>query len=162
MSATHRSRLRWACVEIPRRLLCQAEGVSPKYIKIGFGCNGLGLPLLWFFALYQLGLSPGFVRLTLVSAVSPSLVFVCRMFFETDAMLIGLAPQTVTHCFSFIFICGEAQFVPTRFSSSDGKGTSSSSTVPYRLRSHETFAASRIALISFAVGCSCPVDRPSL
>ena len=57
-----------------------AEVISPKPIKIGFGCGGLGLLPLWFFALYQLGFTPRFVRLTLVSAVSPFLVFVSKMF----------------------------------------------------------------------------------
>ena len=39
---------------------------------------------------------------------------------------------------------------PKRFDS-DGRGASSSSTVPLRFRSHETLAASRIALISFFI-----------
>ena len=57
----------------------QAEDVSPKRIKIGFGCSGIRLLPLWFLALHQLGCTK-FVRLILVSAVSPFPVFVFRMF----------------------------------------------------------------------------------
>ena len=62
------------CLEVPRRLLCQAEVVSSKPIKIGFGCDGLGLLPLWFFALYQLGFITKICALDSVSAASPFLV----------------------------------------------------------------------------------------
>ena len=63
---------------------------------------------------------------------------------EPDAVLIEMALQTASHCFSCVFICGEAQSVPAekrapeRFSASDGKGTSSYPTAPFRSGSHET------------------------
>ena len=57
----------------------QAEGVSPKRIKIRFGCTGPRLLPLWFLALYRLGFVTKLVRLIPVSAVSPFLVFVFRM-----------------------------------------------------------------------------------
>ena len=51
----------------------QVGHVPPMLITTGLGCNSLVLLLFQLVALCQLGLSPSFVRLTLASAVPPSL-----------------------------------------------------------------------------------------
>ncbi len=50
----------------------QAEAVTPTRIKMGFGCNGLGLFRSGSSRSVSSVLSPSFVRLTLVSTASPS------------------------------------------------------------------------------------------
>ena len=98
--------------------------------------------------------SPSFVRLTLVPAVYPFLVFVFRMFSNLMQCLlscrfkrlttVSLASSSAEKRSLYLLKRGDSK----RFSSSDGRGTSSSSTVLFRFRSPETLAASRIALVS--------------
>ncbi len=111
MSATHRSRLPWVCLEAPRRLLWPGRGVSPKHIKIGFGCNGLGLLPLWFLALYQLGFVTKLRAFdSCFSGFSlPGLRL--QDVLEPDAVLIELALQAAHHCLACVFVRRDAQLV---------------------------------------------------
>ena len=54
--------LHWLCLEVQRRLLCQAEAVAPKRIKPGFGCNGLGCSRSGSSRSVSSFSSPGYVR----------------------------------------------------------------------------------------------------
>ena len=82
------------------------------------------------------------------------LVFVFRMFSDLMQCLLSWRFErltTVSPASAFAEergLCLLNKRDPKRFDS-DGRGASSSSTVPLRFRSHETLAASRIALISF-------------
>ena len=50
------------CLEVQRRLLCQAEAATPKRIKPDFGCNGLGCSRSGSSRSVGSFSSPGYVR----------------------------------------------------------------------------------------------------
>ena len=85
----------------------QAEDVSPKRINIRFGCNGLRLLPLWFFALYRLGFDAKLCAFDPVSAVPlPGRRF--QDVLEPDTVLVELALRSTHHCSS----CSQALLVP--------------------------------------------------
>ena len=146
--ATHRFRLLWVCLEVLRRLLWPGRGYKSK-------AHQDRLRLWWSWAASALVLRALSARFyttlcALDSCFSSFSLPGLRLqdVLEPDAVLVELAIKTSNHCSSCVFICGERSLYllkksdPERSSSSDGKGTFSSSTVPFRFRFHETFAAS--------------------
>ena len=130
--------------------------MSPMLITMGFGA----MVLLCFRSSSSRSVSsvssPSFVRLTLAQQFLPSWSSFLGCV-EPDAVLIELVLQTATTVSTASSSAEERSLyllkrrTPERFSSSDGKETSS--TAPLRFRSHETLLP-LVSPGSASVGCS--------
>ena len=95
--------MHWVALKFNDACFCQAEAVTPKRIKTGLGCNGLGLLPLWLFALCQFASSPS---MCFDSGFSSLSIHGLRLQDVVDLMQCLLSGRFLgNHSFSCVLVC---------------------------------------------------------